>query len=203
MRVTMLWTRIAIFSNCHGMHNLSSFLTKPLNLVLWVELMSKVHHLSKNKVAHCNMLLDRLLLWLWIAFAVAFRQLYAISQHLFPIRVSYIFGQDFLLMTGESNHSFSLFQHIPKAFIAVKSGLYGGQFMCENDSSCSLTLTCPHAPLFRARWILELSSWNMPKPSGKKKSIDGITWSFSTFRNSADLLCLDLTNWSKWRLFFG
>ena len=31
----------------------------------------------------------------------------------------------------------------------------------------------------------------------KKKSIDGITWSFSTFRNSADLLCLDLTNWSN------
>ena len=32
--------------------------------------------------------------------------------------------------------------------MGLKSGLCGGQFMCENDSSCSLTLMCPHAPLF-------------------------------------------------------
>ena len=32
---------------------------------------------------------------------------------------------------------------------------------------------------------------------GRETSIDGITWSFSTFRNSAELLCLDLTNWSN------
>ena len=38
-----------------------------------------------------------------------------------------------------------------------------------------------------ARLILALSSWNMPEPSGKKKWIDGITWSF---RNSADWQCL-------------
>ena len=57
-----------------------------------------------------------------------------------------------------------------------------------------------HSFTTRAQWILALSSWNMPEPSGKKKSIDGITWSFSTFRNSADLLCLDLTNWSNPRL---
>ena len=56
-----------------------------------------------------------------------------------------------------------------------------------------------HSFTTRARWILALSSWNMPEPSGKKKSIDGITWSFSTFRNSADLLCLDLTNWAESR----
>ena len=37
----------------------------------------------------------------------------------------------------------------------------------------------------------------MPEPSGKKKPIDGITWSFSAFRNSTDLLCLDLTNCSN------
>ena len=30
----------------------------------------------------------------------------------------------------------------------VMSGLCGGQFMCKNDSSCLLTLMCPHAPLF-------------------------------------------------------
>ena len=33
-----------------------------------------------------------------------------------------------------------------------------------------------------------------PSHQGRKKPIDGITWSFSTFRNSADSLCLDLTN---------
>ena len=43
----------------------------------------------------------------------------------------------------------------------------------------------------RAWWILALSSWNMPEPSGKEKSIDWITWSIGTFRNSADLLCWD------------
>ena len=63
--------------------------------------------------------------------------------------VVFIFGRDFVLMTGESNDSFSLFQHIPMTFNGVKSGLKsGGQFMCENDSSCSLTLRCPHAPFF-------------------------------------------------------
>ena len=45
-------------------------------------------------------------------------------------------------------------------------------------------------------------SWHCPPgiyPSlqGRKKSTDGITWSFCIFRNSADLLCLDLTNWSN------
>ena len=103
----------------------------------------------QKKVAHSNISSDRLLLWLRSAFAVAlFRQPYAMSQHLFPSRVALIFGRDFVLMTGESNHSFTLFQHIPKTFNGVKSGLCGGQFMCENDSSCSLTLMCPHAPLF-------------------------------------------------------
>ena len=31
------------------------------------------------------------------------------------------FGRDFELMTGESNHSFSLFQHIPTSLNGVKS----------------------------------------------------------------------------------
>ena len=34
-----------------------------------------------------------------------------------------------------------------------------------------------------------------------KKSINGITWSFSTFRNSADLLCLDLTWLFGWAVY--
>ena len=49
---------------------------------------------------------------------------YAMLQHLFPSRVAFIFGRDFVLMTGELNRSFSLFQHIPKAFNGVKSGLW-------------------------------------------------------------------------------
>ena len=59
--------------------------------------------------------------------------------------------------------------------------------------SCVLML---HSFTTRAWWVLGLSFWNMPELSGKK-SIDGITWSFSTFRNSVDLQCLDLTNWSN------
>ena len=66
-----------------------------------------------------------------------FQQTYAMSQHLFQSRVAFIFGRDFVFMTAESNHSFSLFQQIPKTFNGVKSGLCGGQFMCENDSLCS------------------------------------------------------------------
>ena len=61
----------------------------------------------------------------------------------------------------------------------------------ENDSSCS-TL-----------WELEPDeSWHCcpgicPSHQGRKKSIDRITWSFSTFRNSAGLHSLDLANWSN------
>ena len=49
-----------------------------------------------------------------------FQQPYAMSQHLFSSRVANIFGQDFVLMTGESNNYFSLFQYIPKTFNVVK-----------------------------------------------------------------------------------
>ena len=67
-----------------------------------------IHCLGKKKIAHSNILLDRLLLWLRSTFAVAlFRQTYAMLQHLFPSRVAFIFGWDFVLMTGESNHSFN------------------------------------------------------------------------------------------------
>ena len=91
-----------------------------------------------------------------------------LCKHLFPSRVAFIFGRDFVLMTGELNHSFSLFLHTPKTFNGVKSGLCGGQFMSENDSSCSCVLML-HSFKTRARWILALSSWNMPESSGKKK----------------------------------
>lgn len=47
--------------------------------------------------------------------------------------------------------------------MGFRSGLCGGQSIPE--------------ALFGARWILVLSSWNMPAPSGKTKSIDWITWS--------------------------
>ena len=63
--------------------------------------------------------------------------------------------------------------------VGLRSRLCGGQSMCENDLSCSLN----HSFTIWPRWILALSSWNMPMPSGKKKkSIDGITCSFSIFR---------------------
>ena len=67
--------------------------------------------------------------------------------------------------------------------------------------SCVLML---HSFTTTAWWILALLLWNMPEPSGKKKFNWWVTWSFSTFRNSADLLCLDQTNhnttifWFKW-----
>ena len=66
--------------------------------------------------------------------------------------------------------------------MGLKSGLSVVASSCVK-MTCSLTLM-EHFFTTRARWILALLSWNMPEPSGKKKSIDGITWSFSTFRNS-------------------
>ena len=78
---------------------------------------------GQKKVAHTNILLDRLLFWLQSAFAVAlFWHPYSMSQLLFPSRVVFLFGQDFVLVTGESNHSFLLFQLIPKTFNWVKVG---------------------------------------------------------------------------------
>ena len=66
----------------------------------------------------------------------------------------------------------------------LRSGLCGGRSMCKNDVSCSLNHSCT----VWAWWIQALSSSNISVPSGKKKSIDGITWSFSIFRKSADLI---------------
>ena len=96
-----------------------------------------------KKNFHTNILFDRLLLWLQSAFAVALTTWCNVTT--FISIQSLIFGRDFVLITEESNHSFSLFQHFPKTINGVKSGLCGGQLMCENDS---LTLMCLHAPFF-------------------------------------------------------
>ena len=61
------------------------------------------------------------------------------SQHLFPSRVAFIFGQNFVLMTGELNRSFSLFQHTPKSFNGVK---------VRTVVANSCVKITPHAPLF-------------------------------------------------------
>ena len=60
----------------------------------------------------------------WAHLITHIRQPYTTSQHLYTSRVTFIFGRDFVLMTGESNRSFSLFQHILKTFNGVKSGLW-------------------------------------------------------------------------------
>ena len=73
-------------------------------------------------------------------------------------------------------------------FNGVKPGLCGGQFMCENDSSCS-TLSQVE-PLHCFLGIC-------PSHQGRNNLIDRITWSLSTFRNFTDLQSLDLTNWSN------
>ena len=49
-------------------------------------------------------------------------------------------------------------------WMGFRSGLCGGWSMCENYVSCSLN----HSFTILARWILALSPWNMPVPSGKK-----------------------------------
>ena len=152
------------------------------------------------KKLHSNISLDHLLLWLQCTFAMAlFQQLYAMSQYLFPSRVALIFGQVFVLMTGESNHSFSLFQYIPKTFNWVRTLWWPIHVWKWLLMLPDTRVLMRHSFITRARLILALSSWNMPEQSGKRNSIDGITWSFITFRNSTDLPCPDLPNWSNYR----
>ena len=143
-------------------------------------------------------MLDCLLLWLRSAFAVVlFQQTYAMSEHLFASKVAFIFSWDFVLMTGESNHSISLFQHIPQTFNGVKVSTLWWPI---NVWKWLLMLPDTHVSILSQ--LEPDESWHChpgicPSHQGRKKSIDGITWLFSTFRNSADLLCLDLTNWSN------
>ena len=135
--------------------------------ILWLLLSGNWYTACPKKVAHSNISLDRLLLWLQSTFAVAlFQQPYAMSQHLFPSRVAFIFGRHFLLMTGVSNHSFSIFHHIRNTFNGIKSGLNSMWWPIHAWKwlsmlpwhSCVLML---HSFTSRARWILALLSWNM------------------------------------------
>ena len=102
------------------------------------------------------------------------------------------------------------FEPFLQSFCLTPNTLNGVKVTTLVANSC-VKMT-PHAPWHlcafklhsfttRVLWILALSSWNMPEPSGRRKSFDGITWSFSTFRNSADFQCLDLTNWSNPRSY--
>ena len=85
--------------------------------------------------------------------------------------------------------------------------------MCENDSSCSLTLVSSWSTL--SQLMNPGESWHCrpgicPSHLGRKNRINGITWSFSTFRNCwfavprPDQLKYNTTICgfkSKWRLF--
>ena len=100
-------------------------------------------------------------------------------------RVAYIFGRDFVLLAGESNHSFSLFQHTPKTFnkVKVRRPIHVWKWLLvlpdTHVSSCSTLSQLEPDESWHCRLGLS-HQW-------RKRSIDGITWSFTIFRNSADL----------------
>ena len=144
---------------------------------------SKLHCLSQKKVAYLPFAKDRLLLWLRSAFAVAlFRQPYAMSQHLFPSELHYIFGRDFVLMTEESSSFLQSFPLTPNTFNGVKVR----------------PLVAMWCPIHVLKWLLILPDTHVsscstlsqlepdeschccpgirPSHQGRKKSIDGITW---------------------------
>ena len=103
----------------------------------------------------------------------------------FPSRAACIFHWDPVLMMEESSCCAKSSPAHPKdSQRGLRSGLCGGQSMCENDVSRSLN----HSFTVWAWWIVALSSWNISVPSGKNKSIDGTAWLFGIFRKSADLI---------------
>ena len=59
-------------------------------------------------------------------------------------------------------NDFSMTAHIFS--MGLKSGLWGGQFKCSTESSCSWNQFLTMG----ARWIRALSSWKTPSPSRKK-----------------------------------
>ena len=62
-------------------------------------------------------------------------------------------------------HKLMQFRNIHFSFsLGLRSGLCGGQSMCENDVSRSLN----HSFTIWARWIVAFFSWNMSMPPGKK-----------------------------------
>ena len=59
----------------------------------------------------------------------------------------------------------NIYFHPEVLSMGLKSGLCGGQFMCANYSSCSLTLivsSCSTLSQLEDRRILALLSWNIP-----------------------------------------
>ena len=67
-------------------------------------------------------------------------------------------------------HKLMQFHNIHFSFsLGFRSGLCGGQSMCENDVSHSLN----HSFTIWARWIVAFSSWNMSISPGKNISIYG------------------------------
>lgn len=102
---------------------------------------------------HLNISLDHPKLWLRCAFVVAlFQEAYAMSQHLFPLRLALVFCRDLVLTTGETKRSVRSSSAHPKDF--------------EFHMNLSIV-------------ILEYAHANRRV---KKKSIDGITWTCSAFR---------------------
>ena len=116
----------------------------------------KVHCLALKKgPTHAYISLDRL--WLRHTFAVAlFWQAYEMSHHWFPSRVAKILA-GWCVKSSPARFS-----------VGSRSGLCGGQSMCENDVSCSLNQSF----ITWAWWIVALSFWNMTLPSGKNKSTE-------------------------------
>jgi len=106
------------------------------------------------------------------------------SQDLYPFSVALIYHQHLVLMMGESDPCENLLQHILRILSGVQVWTLWGPTHVGNDVSCSLN----HSFTIWAWWIQALSYWNVLVPSGKKKSIDGIIWSLSIFRWSADLI---------------
>lgn len=86
------------------------------------------------------------------------------------------FCQALVWMVRESSKSSTS----QRCSVGLRSGLRGGEPMCENDVSCSVN----HSLIIWLLWNLALSSWNMLAPSGmKKNSTHGKNWPFSLSRN--------------------
>ena len=75
-----------------------------------------IHCLAPKKVGHSNILL--VFCFDYGAYLLCY--FFDNLMQFFPSRAALIFGRDFVLMTGQSNHSFSLFRHISKTFNGVE-----------------------------------------------------------------------------------
>ena len=108
-----------------------------------------------------------------------FRQPYAMSQIIIIHPVAFIFGRDFVLMTGESNHSFSLFLYTQRLLMGLKSGLWWPIHVWK------WLLMLPDTHVSSCSTLSQLEpdeSWHCCpgiclSHQGRKNPIDGITWS--------------------------